>query len=326
MSEITLFKNGNIGLPSHFQGVNSNLAEATFANSGGGRSLSIRGGKWRLIVDGKEVGKKKGDTIQFVIVGMSERVGRTLYEGAYEVGKEAAPICWSPDGQIPSPESDKVQANSCDECPSNIKGSGQGETKACRYTRYLAVVLPNDLSGDVYKLALPATSIFGDAEGNNMPFDAYRRFLAGHKVALDWVVTEAKFDDNSSTPKLFFNPVRPLEKDEFDAAQEQGRKEETKKLVAMSFKGSKSAKRSAPTPDEPPKKAAPAPGFEASGDDDDGDGDDAFTTREAEKVVAEEVEAPPPVKRSPKKKAPSVPESPKTKLDSILDDWETDED
>jgi hypothetical protein len=51
------------------------------------------------------------------------------------------------------------------------------------------------MSGDVYQLSLPATSIFGSAEqGQKMPMQAYARFLAQYKIPVGAVITEMRFD------------------------------------------------------------------------------------------------------------------------------------
>jgi hypothetical protein len=91
-------------------------------------------------------------------------------------------------------------------CPQNIKGSGQGESRACRFNQRLAVVLANDLNGDVLQLQLPATSIFGKAEGDNHPLQSYARLLAAQSISPEMVVTRMKFDTQKESPKLFFKP------------------------------------------------------------------------------------------------------------------------
>jgi len=64
----------------------------------------------------------------------------------------------------------------------NVKGSGQGESKACRFSQRLAVVFANDIGGDVMQLQLAATSIFGKEEGDKRPLQAYARYLAAQNV------------------------------------------------------------------------------------------------------------------------------------------------
>lgn len=55
MSNIALFSNGSNTLPAHLQ--EPDELTTLLAGSGGGRSISIKGGVWRMIVDGEEVAK-----------------------------------------------------------------------------------------------------------------------------------------------------------------------------------------------------------------------------------------------------------------------------
>lgn len=333
MSEITLFKGGNVAIPDYIKNVESKLKDLTFAGSSG-RNISIRGSVWRMIVDGKEVAKSDERAIKVVIVGMSEAVGRTFYEGSYEEGKESAPVCWSADGKMPDMRSEKPQASNCDDCPKNIGGSGQGDSKACRYMRNLAVVMANDMGGDIYKLSLPAMSLFGAAEGKKMPLDAYRRFLKGHGIPLDCVVTEMRFDTDSSTPKVIFSAVSPLEKEEFDICQERASSQEATQAVTIEFAGSTKtetkkaeAKPKATAkpkveetgPEEPEEEPAPKAkadnGFKPSKP------DNGFTP--VEKVEAEEVDDEPQPKRRASKKAETVSSTPD--VASVLGKWADDD-
>lgn len=335
MSEITLFKGGNVAIPSYIKNVESKLKDLTFAGASG-RNISIRGSVWRMIVDGKEVAQSDARAIKVVIVGMSEAVGRVHYEGQYEEGKESAPICWSADGKIPDMRSAKIQASSCDECPKNIGGSGQGDSKACRYIRNLAVVMANDMGGDIYKLSLPATSLFGAAEGKKMPLDAYRRFLKGHTIPLDCVVTEMRFDTDSSTPKVIFSAVQPLEEDEFRVCQERAATPEATQAVIVEFaaaKAEKAEKAEKPVKAEPKAEAKPkaAPKAAEPEDDEDDGGfkpvkaDNGFSKAEkVEKVQAEEVEdEEPQPKRRASKKAETVAATPD--VANVLGKWADDD-
>lgn len=308
MSNIQLFKSGG-ALPSYIKNVESNLAKATFSGGGGGKVISIKGGVWRMIVDGEEVAKNEDRAMNFVIVGMSEKVGRVFYEGKYEEGKESTPVCWSADGDKPNAKCSSAQSDACLTCPQNIKGSGQGESRACRFMRSLAVVLEGDMSGDVYRLNVPAMSIFGDADGQKMPLEAYRKFLKGHGVPLDCVVTELRFDTAAAVPKLFFSAVRSLEESEFHVCQEQGRKESTTKAVLIDFNNTVvTTGQMTPKAAEPAAEPAPKPAAKPK----------------AEKPAVEHVEAeevPEPTRRA---SASSSVESVKS-VDSILDEWETDD-
>jgi len=99
------------------------------------------------------------------------------------------------------------------DCPQNIKGSGQGESRACRFNQRIAILLEGDLD-TVYQLQLPATSIFGEAKDGKMGMQAYAKYLKAHKTPSIAVVTQMYFDENSDTPKLYFKATRPLNEEE----------------------------------------------------------------------------------------------------------------
>ena len=185
------------------------------------------------MVDGKEVACNEDRAMNVVIVGASEHVSRIYYAGAYKKGVVSAPDCWSADGSKPDPKVENPQSKNCVDCPQNIKGSGQGESRACRFQQRIAVVLEGDINGPVYQLNVPAKSIFGEGENNKWPLQAYARRIATQGAPIMSVVTEMRFD-TSGIGKITFKPVRLLENDEFDVALEKSESDEVKRLVTMS--------------------------------------------------------------------------------------------
>ena len=178
-----------------------------------------------MIVGGKEVTVSKSREMNVVVVRTAASNSRTFYAGQYKKGETAAPDCSSLDGVTPDSGVADQQAGKCASCPQNIAGSGTGKSRACKYSRRLAVVMENDIAGDVYELKLAATSIFGDGNGSDdMPLDAYVRRMDANNppVNLDDVVTRLKFDDNTDTPKLNFATVRFLSENESEIVQAQG--------------------------------------------------------------------------------------------------------
>ena len=136
-------------------------------------------------------------------------------------GEASAPDCWSADGKIPSADAHNPQSTKCEGCPKNIAGSGQNNSRACRYQQRLAVVLDNEVEKkEVYQLVLPPTSVFGDGEKGKLPLQAYARHLKNHGTPITGVVTEMRFDTASPTPKLVFKPVRPVSEEEYHIIQE----------------------------------------------------------------------------------------------------------
>jgi len=234
MSEMTLFETGN--LPAFAKNRELSAVAKALAGgggAGGGKRISIKGGVFRLIHDGKQIAAIDERYLDVVIVQAAEKISRTFYAGAWDPENPAPPDCWSADGDKPDATAASPQSPTCATCPQNIKGSGQGESRACRFNQRLAVVLANDIDGDVLQLQLPATSIFGKAEGDNHPLQSYARLLAAQSISPEMVVTRMKFDTQKESPKLFFKPVRWLTDDEHGTAVEKGQSEDAKRAVTM---------------------------------------------------------------------------------------------
>jgi hypothetical protein len=304
MSNITLFKNGNIALPDYLR--QSDDVTKMLAGNSGGKQISIKGGVWRMMVGGEEVAKNEERAMNFVVVAAAPKVHRTFFKDKYEEGKTVEATCWSAGGDVPDPEVPAAsrQSSACATCKNNIAGSGEGTSRACRYSRRIAVALENDITGNIYRLQLPAKSIFGRPEGDKMPLDAYAKFLAGHGVPITGVVTEARFDTAEAVPVVKFRAVRPLSPDEWEMAQASAKSEDAAR--AVEFKIVVKPK------DKPADLYSAAP---------------ADAPAPVAKVVAAPVaedDIPEPIKRSSAKKTEAAPTT--SRVDSVMDEWATDDD
>ena len=216
MSELELFKGNslvNSELFKSLQDTANNLA----GGSGGGsgmRRISLRGGRFRELVNGEQVNVNNSGSLNVVILDAA-KISRAYYAGTYDPENPSGPTCWSADTQRPSPDvpDGQRQASACKDCPMNVRGSGQGETRACRYSQRMAVALEGQYD-KVYQVNLAAMSVFGQAKDGKMPMQAYANYLKAHNAPPSAVVTEMYFDDNSDVPKLYFKAARPLEEDE----------------------------------------------------------------------------------------------------------------
>jgi len=235
MSEMTLFSKGGNTLPAHLQNLQLDATTKALmggSGNGGGKRISIRGNVFRMMVDGKEIAQNEDRAMPIIIAAANPNVSRTFYAGVYQEGQAMAPTCWSNDGVSPDIKAEAPQSGKCATCSQNIKGSGQGDSRACRFSQRLAVLLENDIRGDVYQLTLPAQSIFGAVENGKMPLQAYAKFLGSHGLPVTAVVTEMRFDTASATPRLTFKAVRPLTEEELALTQEKGQSTEAKLAIA----------------------------------------------------------------------------------------------
>ncbi len=198
----------------------------TRAVAGGGGSLpkriSIKGGVFRKMSGGKEIGAIEDRHMNVVFVRMAHTASRQYYSGAYMEGEKIAPVCWSSNSKTPDSEVKTPQASACDQCQFSVKGSGQGGSgTACRLSWRTAVVLPNDPGGDVMQLVLPATSCFGKEEGGKWPFRPYIQKLADNDISAGRVITKMQFDTKSPVPKLLFSPVGVVPEGDIDTIMKQ---------------------------------------------------------------------------------------------------------
>ena len=249
-------------LPSYLKELELDDVTKSLMGGGGGgiKRISIKGGVWRMMVNGKEIAKNEERSMNVVIVNAAPKVSRTFYLKQYtEGGDVTAPDCWSADGDFPDAKASNPQSKRCVDCPQNVKGSGQGDSRACRFSHRLAVVLANDIGGDVFQLTLPAASIFGEGAPGKWPLQTYAKMIGSKGIPITAVVTEMRFDTDSATPKLTFKPVKVLDKADALAAIEQGKTDAAIKAVTMTV-GEADGAKAAPKLEAPKKEeAAPEP-------------------------------------------------------------------
>jgi hypothetical protein len=263
----------------------------SLAGNTGLKRISIRGGVFRMMVNGEEIAKNEGRAMNVVIVNGGRNIARQFYAGKYVAGESSAPDCWSNDGNAPDASVEEPQAKTCEGCPQNIKGSGQGDSRACRFQQRLAVLLADDIDGDVFQLVLPSKSIFGRGDLDKMPFQQYAKYVGAQGKSINTLVTELRLDSDSDTPKLTFKPVKYLSEQEWEVAKEKGDSPAARSAVMQTPAATDGAKV------KPAIKAAVI-----------------------EKVEAEEV--PEPTKRASKKNAEPAP---KKDFKDVISSWTDDE-
>lgn len=319
MSNVALFNPSAVPAFARAAGL-SDVAKALAGNGGGGggKRISIKGGVFRLMSDGKEVGAIDERFLDVVVVKAAAKVARIFYMGKYDKDAAAsAPNCWSTDGDKPDASVKDAQSKTCASCPQNVAGSGNGQSRACRYQQRLAVVLANDIEGsDVMQLPLPATSIFGKSEGDNHPLQAYARWLVAQSVDPSTVVTRMKFDTTAESPKLFFKAMRWLTDDEYAIAAEKGKSEEATRAVSLNVSTMDGVKPLDLAGSKPKAAPAPAPVVEEE------EAPAPAPKKAAAKPKAEEPAEEPaePAVRKAEAKPSSVPA--KKSLADVVSDWD----
>jgi hypothetical protein len=235
MSNIALL---NQDLPDFLQTAGVSELTKQLAGRTGVKRIVPKNGIFRKVVGGEEMGKVKGD-LNVIVVNASPKVGRIFYAKQWSADAEpTAPDCFSNDGTAPDEGSANPQADRCDGCQQNIKGSGMGNSKACRYTRRIAVTLEEDfgtsLEGEVYQMNLASKSLFGDSVGDNThPFESYTKYLANNGKSLDYVVTQLSFNEDNDNQSILFTPVRFINKQEHEVTSKVGALPNVQKMVTM---------------------------------------------------------------------------------------------
>lgn len=129
-----------------------------------------------------------------------------LYEGKYDPNNPIPPVCFAIGkvlkDMVPSDNSLTKQCDNCGQCPNNEFGS-DGNGKACKNTRVLAVMAPDATEDDeVMTLEVSPTGL--------KSYDAYvatvTRLYGKPPIA---VTTEVSFDENVSYSTLRFGNPEP---------------------------------------------------------------------------------------------------------------------
>ena len=252
-------------LKSELAQIQGGVDEDTLAVAGGGASskrISIKGGVFRKMAGGKEVGTIEDRHMNVIFVKMAHNAARTYYSGTYKEGEKASPTCWSSDGKTPDAEVKTPQASACDGCKWSAKGSNQsGSGAACRLSWRTAVVLPNNPDGDVMQLVLPATSCFGKEEGGKFPFRPYIQMLANNNISAGRVITKMQFDTKSPVPKLLFSPVGVVPESDIEKIQLQKNSPAAESAIKMTVyqvdEGSKTSEEVEEVEEVPKLREAP---------------------------------------------------------------------
>jgi hypothetical protein len=315
MSNISIFNPAQV--PAFAQG--GELSETAKALMGGtistSRRISIKGGVFRIVAGGKEIASIEERHLDVIVIKAAPKVSRIFYAKSYDGDNITGPDCWSNDGDKPDASIKAPQSMTCMTCPQNIAGSGQGNSRACRYQQRLAVMLA-DNPDDVLQLTLPATSVFGKEDGDKRPLQAYVRHLglASPPVDVEKIVTRMKFDTKAESPKLFFSPVRWLTPVEFELSKAKGHTQEALDAVRMTPSQTDGVKAKAPiVPVMPALTGKPLI-------DEDGVIEEAPKPKKAKAEPVADVEDEPEVRKEVAK--PSAVPAKKGKLADIVADWD----
>ena len=162
-------------------------------------------GSWEMKLGSESQKRIVSKDLNVIIIGVAPQVSRAFYADAYSPGFAKPPVCWSADSIKPSHTLASPQAGGCAVCQKNIKPVGG--SKPCRFFRRIAVVSPDDITGQIYQMQLPATTVFPRTDGPKMGFNGYVKYLSSKNTPIDRVVTQMYFDEEVGYGKLFFTAI-----------------------------------------------------------------------------------------------------------------------
>lgn len=181
---------------------NSAMTEAMSSVSTSVPRISLKGKKFQFINGDDE--SKKTSEIDVVIIGVTpEGPGmiKTYYAEGYDPSNTTPPDCSSSDGIRPDSWVTEPVSDLCKSCPMNQFGSAKSasgkKAKACKDSKRLWVIKPDDVIGTIYALNVPVTSLkhmseYGKAVGK-----------AGFPLAA--IITHITMDEDSEFPMIHFS-------------------------------------------------------------------------------------------------------------------------
>ncbi len=254
MSDVTIFQNKSVAT----NGSNelSDLAKSFLTTTSSNQSRRIQtntNGTFKKIINGEQIGGAVRGEFKAVIIGALPKVSRIFYKSKFDPSKEATlPNCWSNLGDKPEEASSDKQSANCATCPQNIKGSGENDSRACKYQRRVSLLLENEFHGEVYQFNIPAKSLFGKGDKNVHPFESYIKYVISNNESPDRVVTKIAFDPDADTMELNFSAERILTQDEFEVVKAAQQRPETERYTKITVAQTDGVKK-APVSIEKPK-------------------------------------------------------------------------
>ena len=82
MTQMTLFSNG-ASVPTYLKDAQDDTTDSLAGGSAQYKRISIKGGVWRMMVNGKEVAKNEERSMNFIVVAAAPNNSRTFYDSTF---------------------------------------------------------------------------------------------------------------------------------------------------------------------------------------------------------------------------------------------------
>ena len=185
--------------------------------------ISLKGKRFKFI-NGEEESKGTGEIFVSILAvePPGQLMSKTFYKAGYNPNDTAPPDCASSNGINPDAWVSEPCAELCAKCPNNMFGSATSmagkKTKACKDSKVLWVAKPDDISGTVYGLKVPVTSL--------KPMSEYGKEIKSIGVPLAVVITKLTMDEENEFPLLQFERVEFLNEEQGTKAMERSQSRE----------------------------------------------------------------------------------------------------
>jgi hypothetical protein len=171
---------------------------------------------------------------RFVVIAAAPNIHRQYYDTPFEEGVRKAPVCFSSDSRKPDVKAPQPQSKFCAMCPNNIQGSGNGESRACKFHQKTAVLLHDSLSGPVYQMIISSTSLFKKSNiFEEMGFLQYTKRLLQQGQSINSLVTEVKVVEEGQYERISFKPVLHLDREQLDYVRQRSMSEEVDECLSF---------------------------------------------------------------------------------------------
>lgn len=191
-----------LNLPAHLQGRQPAGMAARAAEGMGGSlppHVSIKG-NWFTFVDAAGHEAQPVATFDALIVDISDHINKRYYDKPYNPADTGEPpACWSANGFAPSREAVRPQAERCDMCKWNERGSAISKMsgaaiKACRDEKWIALMVPA-FNNMIFQFVV--------TPGSFVAWKNYANMLQNYKVEPNWVTTRFSFQPGVNGQVLF---------------------------------------------------------------------------------------------------------------------------
>jgi len=229
-----------IALPDYLKDLLDDSSASLISATSSVPRLSLKGQKFRFIVDGEEV-KRVNDELLVVIMGVEPERGmcKTFYREGYQPDSSDPPDCSSTDGVTPDAWVSNPVSSKCATCEMNAWGSAKsmagGKAKACRDSKRLYITEAKELEdGTIYLLNVTVASL--------KALSQYGKLLAENRVPMSAAITKLVMDEDADHPKLDFEFVGILKEAKGKAALARAAKKEWAEYSVPALEGPKSDK------------------------------------------------------------------------------------